>query len=782
MPTYKITAPDGRVLRLTGAKPPTQEQLADIFAAQTPSEPADNYSGLEKAKYAARAGIEGALFGLGDVAAGITNIVARPLGEITQKALDGGGDAGFDWSVFNPVKTFKEGRRDFVNEQDAFAAENPKTNIAGELIGGVIPAFLTGGAGAARAAAGIGKAAAGAKALPLGQKAAQGAKGGALFGALYGAGSGLTEDAEDLKPGNAAEGAFKGALFGAPLGAGGTLAAEGAVRAGRGAVKLGGKILKGDAKNQIRTASAVSDKLDRAAVENIANNEVVRREAARGMMPRNIQDYETAAIEAIRNAQDEMPRIQSNFYKKLGITDETPINLLESDGNASYLRQIYNKIQDFKAGAILPEEVRLAKNMETLFANIKSKAKGGRISFGESKALADKFYKLGQMESKLPGERALYRDLGSIMSNAKNSVPAIKKAAGQYRLLKQAEEALAELLGDKETSYAQKLIRNATERGHEEFNKRLAAIDKVIRQFGGKGFLNEAKILQTARLIEQADKTGIKNLVPSNIWSPKSWLKFLTPKAGTQARYWAQAINSGKVAPENLTGRVNASILPFVGDTITQARALAAARFGVGSAPQEAVNIFGNELGRQAYKSPKAMRKAARKQYKKFQGDILDRDNLQGIRFGRHGIEEIISSSANTDKLNAVPAIPKIIKRGKLGAVRPLYKQRNDRYTGYQYIETPVNYKGKPSKAYVSIAHEQGKGPAFNNINIGQKDASPAIHHNGGAGEAINSITNKPAKNKAQFNVFDLLRVLNSPYYGGIAGGVAADNLRKERR
>lgn len=249
-----------------------------------------------------------------------------------------------------------------------------------------------------------------------------------------------------------------------------------------------------------------------------------------------------------------------------------------------------------------------------------------------------------------------------------------------------------------------------------------------------------------------------------------------------QARYWAQAINSGKVAPENLTGRVNASILPFVGDTITQARALAAARFGVGSAPQEAVNIFGNELGRQAYKSPKAMRKAARKQYKKFQGDILDRDNLQGIRFGRHGIEEIISSSANTDKLNAVPAIPKIIKRGKLGAVRPLYKQRNDRYTGYQYIETPVNYKGKPSKAYVSIAHEQGKGPAFNNINIGQKDASPAIHHNGGAGEAINSITNKPAKNKAQFNVFDLLRVLNSPYYGGIAGGVAADNLRKERR
>ncbi len=773
MPTYKITAPDGRVLRLTGAKPPTQEQLADIFAAQTPAAPAENYGGLDKAMYTTRAAIESALLGLGDVAGGITNVAARPLGEITQKVIDGGGDAAFDWSVFNPIKTFKEGRRDFVNEQKDFAKEHPVLNLSGELIGGVIPAFLTGGAGAAKAAAG-------AKALTLGQKAARGAKAGALFGALYGAGSGLTEDAENLKPGGAAAGALYGAALGAPLGAGGTLAAEGAVRAGRGAVNLAGKILKGDAKNQIRTASALSDKLDRAAIENIANNEAVRREAAGGMMARNIQDYESAAIEAIRNAQREMPRIQSNFYKKLGITDDTPINLLESDGNGSYLRQIYDKIRDFKAGAILPEEVRLAKNMETLFANIKSKAKGGRISFGESKALADKFYKLGQMESKLPGERALYRDLGSIMSNAKNSVPAIKKAAGQYRLLKQAEEALAELLGDKETSYAQKLIRNATERGHEEFNRRLAAIDKVVRQFGGKGFLNEAKILQTARLIEQADKTGIKNLVPKG--TLKSITGFLTPKAGTQARYWAKAINAGKVSPENLTGRVNASTFPFWGDTITQARALAAARFGAGAAPREAVNIFGNELGRQAYKSPQAMRKAARKQYKKLQGTIADRDNLQGIRFGRHGIEEMISSSANTDKLNTVPAIPKIIKRGKLGAMKPLYKQRNDRYTGYQYIETPVNYKGKPSKAYVSIAHEQGKGPAFNNINIGQKDASPAIHHNGGAGEAINSITNKPAKNKARFNVFELIRVLNSPYYGGIAGGVAADNLRKERK
>ena len=83
------------------------------------------------------------MLGLGDVAGGITNVAARPLGEITQKVIDGGGDAAFDWSVFNPIKTLKEGRRDFVNEQKDFAKEHPVLNLSGELIGGVIPAFLT---------------------------------------------------------------------------------------------------------------------------------------------------------------------------------------------------------------------------------------------------------------------------------------------------------------------------------------------------------------------------------------------------------------------------------------------------------------------------------------------------------------------------------------------------------------------------------------------------------------------------------------------------------------
>ena len=40
MPTYKVTSPDGKVLRLTGDKPPSKEQLDKIFAqvgASTPS-------------------------------------------------------------------------------------------------------------------------------------------------------------------------------------------------------------------------------------------------------------------------------------------------------------------------------------------------------------------------------------------------------------------------------------------------------------------------------------------------------------------------------------------------------------------------------------------------------------------------------------------------------------------------------------------------------------------------------------------------------------------------
>ena len=163
-------------------QPQTQEQQAQ-----------DPYNALDKAKYTTRAAIEGAIFGLGDLVAGATNVPANYLAGNFQ----------------NPVKLFKEGRRDFVNEQEQFAKEHPAYNFAGELGGGLI----TGIAGAGKKLV-----ATGAK-QGLKQLAKTGAKEGAKFGAAYGGGSGLTSDADKLSIKNALLGAGTGGLGGAALGA-----------------------------------------------------------------------------------------------------------------------------------------------------------------------------------------------------------------------------------------------------------------------------------------------------------------------------------------------------------------------------------------------------------------------------------------------------------------------------------------------------------------------------------------------------------------------------------
>lgn len=173
-----------------GSNTPQQVQTQTETQVQETKDP---YSALDKAKYATRSAIEGATFGLGDMVAGLTNIPANYLAGNFQ----------------NPVKLFKEGRKDFVNEQNAFSEEHPALNFGGEIVGGL----FTGGAGAGRNVLKTGVK------QGIKQLAKTGAKEGAKFGAAYGAGSGLTSDADKLSVANALLGAGTGGLGGAVLGA-----------------------------------------------------------------------------------------------------------------------------------------------------------------------------------------------------------------------------------------------------------------------------------------------------------------------------------------------------------------------------------------------------------------------------------------------------------------------------------------------------------------------------------------------------------------------------------
>ncbi|MBR3603103.1 MAG: hypothetical protein IKL48_00160 [Elusimicrobiaceae bacterium] len=161
--------------------------------------------GWDTAAKTGRAVAEGALFGLGDVLGGITNAAVAPAAKMATYLLEGTPLSATD---FNPVKNFREGRKEFVEGQKEFAEKHGKLNTAAEMVGGL----FTGIGGAGKVA--------GAKALAKLGKVGAGGVTGALTGGLYGAGSGLTEDSEKLDPVQGLKSAGIGGFLGGAFGAG----------------------------------------------------------------------------------------------------------------------------------------------------------------------------------------------------------------------------------------------------------------------------------------------------------------------------------------------------------------------------------------------------------------------------------------------------------------------------------------------------------------------------------------------------------------------------------
>ena len=189
----------------------TNEQPQTIQAKQDP------YSSLDKAKYFGRAAGEGITFGLGDVVAGYTNTLANDLADVTHGKDLATRAKGYGKYLVNTVMPgmafmsddFKQGRKDFVEEQKAFADVHPVLNTVGEIVGGL----GTGIVGAGKAIAqNIGK-------QGIKQIAKQSFKEGVKFGGAYGGGSGLTQNAEELSPEGAVKGTVGGAIGGGIAGA-----------------------------------------------------------------------------------------------------------------------------------------------------------------------------------------------------------------------------------------------------------------------------------------------------------------------------------------------------------------------------------------------------------------------------------------------------------------------------------------------------------------------------------------------------------------------------------
>lgn len=104
---------------------------------------------------------------------------------------------------------------------------------------------------------------------------------------------------------------------------------------------------------------------------------------------------------------------------------------------------------------------------------------------------------------------------------------------------------------------------------------------------------------------------------------------------------------------------------------------------------------------------PQELRKAAESYYKhNLQGKEINRPGLGNIRFSGKGWKEFVHTSADVDKLKAVPQIPEIITTGKLGEFQPDNKGRKDNIKGFYPIYTNLKTEKGIKKAEALIGKD----------------------------------------------------------------------------
>lgn len=101
------------------------------------------------------------------------------------------------------------------------------------------------------------------------------------------------------------------------------------------------------------------------------------------------------------------------------------------------------------------------------------------------------------------------------------------------------------------------------------------------------------------------------------------------------------------------------------------------------------------------------LRKAAHEYYKNnLQGNPINKEGLGIIRFSGKGWKEFVHTSADADKLRAVPQLPEIIKNGKLGKFQGDNKGRADNIKGFYPIYCNLKTNSGVKKAEALIAQD----------------------------------------------------------------------------
>ncbi|MBS6603057.1 MAG: DUF2213 domain-containing protein [Brachyspira sp.] len=118
------------------------------------------------------------------------------------------------------------------------------------------------------------------------------------------------------------------------------------------------------------------------------------------------------------------------------------------------------------------------------------------------------------------------------------------------------------------------------------------------------------------------------------------------------------------------------------------------------------IELKGSDLDK--YEDIKELRKVAEDYYKNnLQGKDITHPKLGNIRMSEKGLKEYMHTTADKDKLKAIPQLPDIIKTGKVGEFEPPHKERKDNIVGFYPIYVNLKTPTKIKKAETLIGKDK---------------------------------------------------------------------------
>lgn len=363
---------------------------------------------------------------------------------------------------------------------------------------------------------------------------------------------------------------------------------------------FGKKVLPGiakvaDTEKTIETSKLLTDKLENSTLENLTANPYVREKAIKSgkFFGQKAENFAEEAAKSTSDAAKGIKKIQSDFYKKAGITDQTPVPFsnvfhVNPEGaiEVSPSIKLKNILSDFADNADGLDEIKALKEATNVLKGLENKISSeGTISFKTAKRKTQSLYDLKEkylsQSGTMTSSAKMFDNMRKVVAEAKNSVPQIQNAGMKYREFAEVEDKLNNILklsrDPEEINLERKLARRYKDLGNLEFKTELNEAANIFKKYPEtqhlSKFADDIKTLHAAVDVEKAKniiakpKAGIKG-VPGI----KQALEALTPSPETVALELARNAAKGRINPEAMMGTTRITNTPIIGGAITKLR------------------------------------------------------------------------------------------------------------------------------------------------------------------------------------------------------------------